>query len=283
MRMEVIRRIVDIRSRLAAERARGKTIGLVPTMGYFHEGHLSLMRQARTECDVVVTSLYVNPTQFGPSEDLSSYPRDMERDRRLAQEAGVDFLFCPKDSEIYGDGHMTYVEVEELGGKLCGRSRPSHFRGVTTIVAKLFNIIGPNKAYFGQKDAQQVVVIEKMVEDLNFDIEIRVVPTKRESDGLAMSSRNAYLSQEERAEAPVLYESLKRAQALIRSGQLKADEIEEEIQRTISGKSRIQLEYVSVCDRKTLQETSTINGDVLIALAAKVGKARLIDNLVVKL
>jgi pantoate--beta-alanine ligase len=280
--MECIREIADIRSRLDVERGKGKTIGLVPTMGYFHQGHLSLMEQARDECDVLVTSLYVNPTQFAPSEDLDSYPRDLARDVLLAEKAGVDFLFCPADSDIYGSGHSTYIEVERLNRKLCGKSRPSHFRGVATIVAKLFNIVKPDQAYFGQKDAQQVAVIKKMVEDLNFDLKIKVVPTKRDQDGLAMSSRNSYLSASDRKEALVLYESLVRAKDLVAAGERTAGRIRKEMHQIISGKPGVELEYISICDNNTLEEVAQIDGEILIALAAKVGKARLIDNIVVR-
>ncbi|GFP43547.1 pantoate--beta-alanine ligase, partial [Candidatus Hakubella thermalkaliphila] len=209
--MKVISTIKELRAELSKERQEGKTIGLIPTMGYFHQGHLELMRRAREECAVVVVSLYVNPTQFAPSEDFESYPRDFERDKRLAENVGVDYLFCPSNAEMYLPNHLTYVEVEKITNKLCGASRPHHFKGVTTVVAKLFNIVKPDKAYFGQKDAQQVVVIRKMVEDLNFDLEIVVVPTAREEDGLAMSSRNTYLSAVEREEALVLSKSLQHA------------------------------------------------------------------------
>ncbi len=280
--MEVVNRIDEIRFKLAVERERKKTIGLVPTMGCFHEGHLGLMKQARNECDCVVTSLYVNPTQFAPSEDFDAYPRDLQRDVALAERAGVDFLFCPEDIEIYGFDNLTYVEVEKLSGKLCGKSRPSHFRGVATIVAKLFNIVKPDKAYFGQKDAQQTVVIAKMVRDLNFDLEIRVVPTEREQDGLAMSSRNAYLSSSEREAALVLHQCLQSAKNLVESGELMAERVRDAMRQMISGEPQVELEYISICDNTTLEEVPWIEGEILIALAAQVGKARLIDNVVVR-
>ncbi|HAW60296.1 MAG TPA: pantoate--beta-alanine ligase [Actinobacteria bacterium] len=280
--MKVISTIKELRQELKKERQAGKTIGFVPTMGYFHEGHLELMRRARKECNVVVVSLYVNPAQFALSEDFESYPRDFERDKKLAQNVGVDYLFCPSNAEMYLPDHLTYVEVEKITEKLCGASRPHHFKGVTTIVAKLFNIVQPDKAYFGQKDAQQVVVIKKMVDDLNFDLEIVVVPTVREEDGLAMSSRNVYLSDAEREEALVLSKSLEHAKGLINSGERIAQKIKDEMQELIKSKPKVGLEYISICDNRTLEELSHIRGETLIALAAKVGNARLIDNIVIK-
>ncbi|MDI6892815.1 MAG: pantoate--beta-alanine ligase [Actinomycetota bacterium] len=281
--MKVINTIKELRQGLKKERQAGRTIGLVPTMGYFHEGHLELMRRAREECDVVVVSLYVNPTQFAPSEDFESYPRDFERDKKFAENVGADYLFCPSNAEIYLPNHLTYVEVEKITKRLCGASRPHHFQGVTTIVAKLFNIVMPDKAYFGQKDAQQVVVIKKMVDDLNFDLEIVVVPTVREEDDLAMSSRNTYLSDAERVEALVLSESLQHAKRLIDSGERIAQKIKDEMQELIESKPQVNLEYISICDNRTLEELSRVQGETLIALAAKVGKARLIDNIVIKM
>ncbi|GFP35783.1 pantoate--beta-alanine ligase [Candidatus Hakubella thermalkaliphila] len=280
--MKVISTIKELRAELSKERQEGKTIGLIPTMGYFHQGHLELMRRAREECAVVVVSLYVNPTQFAPSEDFESYPRDFERDKRLAENVGVDYLFCPSNAEMYLSDHLTYVEVEKITNKLCGASRPHHFKGVTTVVANLFNIVKPDKAYVGQKDAQQVVVIRKMVKDLNFDLEIVVVPTAREEDGLAMSSRNTYLSAVEREEALVLSKSLQHAKELIDSGERIAQKIKEEMQKLIKSKPHVNLEYISICDNKTLEELSRIEGETLIALAAKAGKARLIDNIVIR-
>jgi len=280
--VKIVKEIKEIRQVLNKERAEGKIIGLVPTMGYFHHGHLELMKHARKECDIVVVSLYVNPAQFSPAEDYDSYPRDLGRDEALAEQEGVDYLFCPPDSEMYLLNHLTYVEVKGITEKLCGVSRPHHFRGVTTIVAKLFNVVKPDKAYFGQKDAQQVTVIKKMAEDLSFDLEIVTVPTVREKDGLAMSSRNCYLSDSERKEALVLSESLQLAQSLIDSGELAAARIKQEIREIIESKPQVHLEYLSVCDNKTLEELPQIRGEILIALAAKVGKARLIDNIVIK-
>lgn len=280
--MKVISTIKELQRELKKDRQTGKTIGLVPTMGYFHQGHLELMRRARQECDIVVVSLYVNPTQFAPSEDFESYPRDFERDKKLAQSKGVDYLFCPSSAEMYLPDHLTYVQVERITEKLCGASRPHHFKGVTTIVAKLFNIVNPTVAYFGQKDAQQVAVIKKMVDDLNFDLEIVAVPTVREEDGLAMSSRNSYLSEAERKEALVLSMSLQHAKKLVDSGERIADKIRDEMQGLIRSEPGVNLEYISICDNKTLEELSRVQGETLIALAAEVGKARLIDNIVIK-
>lgn len=280
--MKVINTIKELRQELDKERRAGKTIGFVPTMGYFHQGHLALMQRAKRECDVAVASLYVNPIQFGPNEDLESYPRDFERDKRLAEDAGVDYLFWPSDEEMYSPRHLTSVEVESITERLCGASRPHHFRGVTTIVAKLFNIVKPDIAYFGQKDAQQVAVIKQMVDDLNFDVEIAVVPTIREADGLAMSSRNIYLSDAERQEALVLHSSLQHAQKMIDSGERIATVIKEEMQQLITARPLVDLEYISICDSKTLEELQQVQGEILIALAARVGKARLIDNIVIK-
>lgn len=279
--MKVISKINELRENLKVHRMKDENIGLVPTMGYFHEGHLSLMRKAREECDVVVVSLYVNPIQFGPKEDLKDYPRDLKRDAKLAEKEGVDYLFAPVDKEMYHDKLLTYVEVEKMTEVLCGRSRPGHFKGVITVVAKLFNIIQPDKAYFGQKDAQQLVVIKKMVEDLNFDIEIVACPTVREKDGLAMSSRNTYLRSEERNAALRLSEALAEAERLVREGERASDKIKQVLYENISSESLVDIEYIEVYDNNTLESLPEIKGDMLIALAARVGKARLIDNVVI--
>jgi len=280
--MKTITAVDDLRGKLKKERQMGKIIGLVPTMGYFHQGHLELMRRAREDCDVVVVSLYVNPTQFAPSEDLESYPRNFERDKKLAKSAGVDFLFYPSDEEMYPNSHLTFVEVKEMTNRLCGISRPHHFQGVTTIVAKLFNIVQPDRAYFGQKDAQQAAVIKKMVEDLNFPLHVIVIPTVREEDGLAMSSRNTYLSKPEQEEALVLSQSLEHAAEMINGGCRIASQIKSEMQEMIEKKSLVDLEYISICDNNELEELAFVEGETLIAVAARVGKARLIDNMVIK-
>jgi pantoate--beta-alanine ligase len=261
-------------------RHRGKT-GLVPTMGYFHEGHLSLMRRARAECDWVVVSLYVNPTQFGPGEDLTRYPRSFERDCESAHAAGADVMFAPA-SGLYAPDHATFVEVERLGNVLCGASRPGHFRGVATVVAKLFNISKPHRAYFGMKDFQQVRVIETMVRDLNFDLEIVRCPIVREPDGVAMSSRNSYLSPEERRAATVLYQSLCFGERLVREGERNPQTILREVRDQIAREPLAGIDYVSAVNPDTLQPLDRIEEAVLLAVAVRFGRARLIDNLLIE-
>jgi len=259
---------------------QGKRIGVVPTMGYLHDGHLSLIRIARTRADVVITTIFVNPTQFAPHEDFASYPRDLERDKRLAESAGTDYLFVPEMQEMYPEGYKTYVEVEDLTRVLEGRSRPTHFRGVTTVVTKLFHITKPHVAVFGQKDAQQAAVIKQMVKDLDFGIDIVVGPIVREQDGLAMSSRNVYLSPSERADATVLYESLLLAEKLIKQGVRDSARIIGEMKNLIASKPTAKIDYISTADARTLQEVSQLrSGDtVLISLALRIGTTRLIDN-----
>ncbi|NCO66626.1 MAG: pantoate--beta-alanine ligase [Candidatus Aquicultor secundus] len=274
-----IKTIRELRSALKEERARGKKIGFVPTMGYMHEGHLALMREANRLADVVVVSIFVNPTQFGPNEDLGKYPRDIEGDRDKAAGVGVDFLFVPAVKEMYSEGYSTYVEVTgEMTHVLCGRSRPGHFKGVTTVVAKLLNIVEPDIALFGNKDWQQLAVIKRMVRDLNMDVEIIGVPTVRENGGLAMSSRNTYLSLEERKAALVLSKALRLAQDMVRTGKTNAGEIAAELKETIENEGLIEVEYLEVCDPESLSPVETIEANTLIAVAARVGKARLIDN-----
>lgn len=280
--MEVLTTVQEVRGYVKACRSQGKSIGLVPTMGFFHEGHLSLMRAARRECDVVVVSLFVNPTQFGPHEDYDRYPRDLERDRVMAQEVGVDLLFVPTVEEMYPPGYATYVEVERLTDIMCGRSRPGHFRGVATVVTKLFNIVQPDRAYFGQKDAQQALVIKRMVRDLNMPVDIRVMPIVREEDGLAMSSRNVYLSPEERQSALVLIKSLRRAEEMVRDGERSADRIKEAIRETIGSEQRARIDYVEVVDAEELKPLETIQGKALAAVAVFIGNARLIDNVILE-
>jgi pantoate--beta-alanine ligase len=263
-------------------RRKGKTIGLVPTMGYLHEGHLSLVRIAKKKSDVLVVSVFVNPTQFGPGEDLKSYPRDFKRDRLLLEEEGCDFVFAPRMEEMYPEGYLSYVAVEKIISKLEGRARPTHFRGVTTIVAKLFNIVQPDVAVFGQKDAQQAVVLKKMVDDLNYGIKMIIAPTVREKDGLALSSRNKYLSKEEARQATVLYESLREARRLISKGERNANKIVTRMRNMISKQPSAELEYIAITDARTLEVLSELKGEVLISLAVRFGKARLIDNIKVK-
>jgi pantoate--beta-alanine ligase len=283
--MRILRSKVQLREALERPRRDGKRISLVPTMGYFHEGHLSLMRAARRESDVVVVSLFVNPTQFGPGEDLDSYPRDEERDAALAEAEGVDLLWVPTAEEMYPEGFATTVEV---GGHLTGvlegdpaHRGPSHFRGVTTIVAKLFNAVQPDLAYFGGKDAQQAVVIRRMAEDLDFPVEIRVLSTVREEDGLALSSRNAYLSPEERDRALAISRALRAAERAAAAGETSA-EVLVEAARAELRKAGIEPEYVEARAAEDLSPIAELNGrPVLVAVAAKVGRARLIDNVVI--
>jgi pantoate--beta-alanine ligase len=274
----------ELRSAMEPARRRGESIGLVPTMGYLHEGHLSLLRAARTECDVVVMSLFVNPTQFGPGEDLDRYPRDEERDLRLAAEAGVDFVYAPTVEDVYPDGFATYVTVEgSLTGVLDGdpsRRGPEHFRGVTTVVAKLFNSVGPDVAYFGQKDAQQVAVVRRMVSDLDFPLRIEVLPTVREPDGLAMSSRNAYLGPSDRDRALALSRALGAAEASAPTEGLPAAL---EVARAELRAVGIEPEYLEARDAEDLSPVTELgNRPVLIAIAARVGGARLIDNVLIE-
>ena len=283
--MKVVRTKTELREWLAGPHREGKRIGLVPTMGYFHDGHLSLMRQARAECDVVVVSLFVNPAQFGPGEDLDSYPRDEDRDRELAALEGVDLLWMPDSDEIYPEGFATAVEVaNSLTGVLEGdpaHRGPSHFRGVTTVVAKLFNCVQPDVAYFGRKDAQQAVVIRRMTEDLDFPVEIEVLPTVRERDGLALSSRNAYLTPEQREQAAAISRALRAAELAAGAGETSTDAIVETAREELRS-SGIEPEYVEARAAEDLSPIAQLNGrPVLLAVAARVGRARLIDNVVI--
>jgi pantoate--beta-alanine ligase len=283
--MKIVRRRSELREALTAPRREGKRIGLVPTMGYFHDGHLSLMRQAREDCDVVVVSLFVNPTQFGPGEDLEAYPRDEDRDSELAALEGVDLLWIPDAEEMYPEGFATSVEVaNSLTGVLEGDPEhrgPSHFRGVTTVVAKLFNSVQPDVAYFGRKDAQQAVVIERMTRDLDFPIEIAVLPTVREDDGLALSSRNAYLTEEQREQAAAISRALRAAEDAARNGETSTGALVEAARNELRN-SGIEPEYVEARAAEDLSPIAELNGrPVLLAVAARVGRARLIDNVVI--
>ena len=254
------------------------TVGLVPTMGYLHEGHLSLVRRARDGCDHVVVSIFVNPTQFGPSEDLAKYPRDLERDLKLIEPLGTDLVWMPTAEIMYPQGYQTWVEVEAMTRLLEGAHRPGHFKGVTTIVAKLFNAVQPHKAYFGQKDAQQVAVIRQMTRDLNFPIEIVLCPTVRETDGLAMSSRNVYLNPEERKAAMVLFRSLSAAKEVYEAGERDAEKLRGEMKEVLAAEPLAQPQYVSCADYDTLEELDFIKGKALLSMAVLIGKTRLIDN-----
>ncbi len=281
--VELITTIQGVREAVRAARRAGKRIGFVPTMGYLHEGHLSLMRQARQECDVVVVSIFVNPTQFGPNEDYDRYPRDLERDKALCETVPVDILFHPSVEEMYPQPFLTRVSVSTITETLCGASRPGHFDGVATIVAKLLNIVRPDAAYFGQKDAQQVVVIRRMVRDLNMDdIEIRPVPIVREPDGLAMSSRNVYLSPEERQAALVLYRTLQMAQERVAAGERDMAALADEMCRMIAAEPLARIDYVSIVDEESLQPVQRLEGRCLAALAVWIGKTRLIDNCILE-
>jgi len=262
-----------------AHRLEGKTIVLVPTMGYLHEGHLSLMREGSRRGDTLVASIFVNPTQFGPNEDLDAYPRDMDRDIALSGKEGVDILFAPTESDLYPEGYQTYVQLETLPNHLCGISRPVHFRGVATVVTKLFNTVKPHVAVFGLKDYQQVLVIKRMVADLNLDIEIVGSPTVRESDGLAMSSRNANLPKHLRQSALSLYQALNRSQAIACKGTVSADKVLSEASDFIISHPETEIDYIRICDPETLDDVALLDRPAVMALAVKVGGVRLIDNM----
>jgi len=264
-----------------AWRAEGQRVGLVPTMGCFHDGHLSLMKRARAECERLVVSLFVNPAQFGSQEDLAGYPRRFERDCADAEREGADVLFAPEATAMYPPGFQTVVEVTAASHGLCGAMRLAHFRGVATVVAKLFNLCQPQRAYFGAKDYQQTVVLEQMTRDLNYDLELVRCPTVREPDGLAMSSRNAYLAPEERAAATVLHRALAQAQQLVAQGATAADWLRGQLQLAVSSEPLAQLEYVEVVDARTLAPVKEVGGPTLLAVAARFGRARLIDNVLI--
>lgn len=280
--MEIVRDILSIRQAIKKARLAGHTIGLVPTMGFLHEGHLSLLRQAREDNQLVILSIFVNPLQFGVGEDYEEYPRDLTGDAAQAEKTGCDLIFAPTVKEMYPQGYNTYVDVEKLTEGLCGASRPGHFRGVTTVVAKLFNIITPDRSYFGQKDAQQALVIQKMARDLNMDLEVIIMPIIREEDGLAMSSRNAYLSSEERKAAPILNRTLIQAADKIKTGERDATTIRAQIFETISAEPLAAIDYISIVDATELTDVIKIKGPTLIALAVRFGKTRLIDNIIVE-
>jgi pantoate--beta-alanine ligase len=278
--MKIINTVSDLRSFIKSYKKEGKSVGFVPTMGYLHEGHLSLVRAAKAACDLVVASIFVNPTQFGEGEDLEAYPRDLKGDQDKLISENVDILFYPTVEEMYPSGYSTYVEVEsDMTGVLCGASRPGHFKGVTTVVAKLFNMVNPDKAFFGLKDAQQVSVIERMVLDLNMDIEIVPCPIHREEDGLAMSSRNTYLNTKERQDALVLSQSLYEAQDKIRAGERNSQKIIDGIVDKIQTVDYAVIDYVEIVDALNLNKIETLEGEILIAIAVKVGRPRLIDNI----
>jgi pantoate--beta-alanine ligase len=279
--MRVVHTIAEIRTALWELRATNRTVGLVPTMGALHTGHISLVRVARAQCDVVAATIFVNPTQFGPNEDFSKYPRSFDEDCRLLEQERVDLLFAPTAEEMYSGGATTFVEVEGIGDRLDGVSRPGHFRGVATVVAKLFHIVGPDKAFFGQKDAAQVAVLRKMVLDLNFPLEIVVCPTVREPDGLALSSRNRYLSPSERQIALALPRALAEIERLAMKGETQSASLIETGLQTLALEPKIRLDYLKIVDPHTLEDVSDLRKGALVAVAAWVGSTRLIDNIVV--
>jgi len=282
IKMKIVKTIKEVREIVSQQYKNGRTVGLVPTMGYLHKGHLSLVEEARRNNDFIIMSIFVNPTQFGKNEDFDKYPRDLERDAALAEKAGVDVIFYPEIEEMYPEGYKTYVNVEDITEILCGKSRPGHFRGVTTVVSKLFNIVKPHRAYFGQKDAQQVAVIKKMVKDLNFDIEIVTCPIVREEDGLAMSSRNVYLDEQQRKSALILSKSLFEAQKQILDGEHDKQKVLDSIIKMLHTEECAEIDYVEIVNADTLEDIEEIKGKVLIALAVKIGTTRLIDNIVVE-
>lgn len=271
--------LTDLRSTRLSWAGR---VGLVPTMGYLHEGHLSLVRRARQECDHVAVSIFVNPTQFGPQEDLSKYPRDLQRDLGLLEPLGVDLVWMPTPEIMYPAGYQTWVAVEEITRPLEGAMRPGHFRGVTTVVAKLFNAVQPHSAYFGQKDAQQAAVIRQMTRDLNFPVEVAVCPIVREPDGLAMSSRNVYLDPEQRRAATVLYRSLNAAKQAYERGERDAGQLRQIMKDVLAAEPLAEVQYVSCADYDTLEELTTVSGKALLSMAVFIGRTRLIDNFVLE-
>jgi pantoate--beta-alanine ligase len=276
--MRIIKSVKQMQSFSTSLRMDGKKIAFVPTMGYFHEGHLSLMKEAKKMADCLVVSIYVNPTQFGPKEDFSKYPRDLDRDLKMAESVNVDVIFYPPDNEMYPANYQTHVDVEKVTQNLCGMSRPGHFRGVATVCNKLFNIVKPDFAVFGKKDFQQFVTIERMVDDLNMDIQIIGSPTVRESGGLAMSSRNKYLNKDERKSALTLFKALKLAQKLYSNGEKKSSVIIAEVEKLIKRAPFTAIDYIKICDTRTLNDADKIKNQSVIALAVKVGNTRLIDN-----
>jgi pantoate--beta-alanine ligase len=275
--MKIVSTFDDLRT---ARLALDPLVGFVPTMGYLHEGHLSLLRRAKADCKSVALSIFLNPTQFGPNEDLSKYPRDLERDLELVRPLDVNLVWTPTPEIMYPNGYQTWVEVEAMTRPLEGALRPGHFRGVTTVVAKLFNGVQPHKAYFGQKDAQQAAVIRQMTRDLNFPIEVMICPTTREADGLAMSSRNVYLDAEHRKAAAVLFRSLSAAKEMYDVGERDAEKLRDKVEEVIAGEPLAQMQYVSCADYDTLEELAVVKGKTLLSMAVMLGKTRLIDNFV---
>lgn len=276
--MRVLKTIHEVRNTVKQWRSEGLTVGFVPTMGYLHEGHESLVKRAYEENDRVVVSIFVNPMQFGPKEDLSTYPRDLERDSKVCERAGADAIFHPENEEMYFEDFSSYVDMNGLTAGLCGKSRPTHFRGVCTVVNKLFNIVSPDRAYFGEKDAQQLAVIKRMVRDLNIDIEVIGCPIVREEDGLAKSSRNTYLSETERKTAIILNKSLKSAKDVIESGERNTKNISKLIEEKINTEPLAKIDYIEIVDSFSMERVDKIEKSVLVAIAVFIGKTRLIDN-----
>jgi pantoate--beta-alanine ligase len=281
LKMEVAKTIEEVRSLVSNARSEGSKIGLVPTMGALHIGHISLIEAADKDCDFVAVSIFVNPTQFGPGEDFEKYPRPLEADLEICRKAHVDVVFAPEPRQMYPAKNITWVNVEKLTEPLCGRSRPGHFRGVTTVCAKLFNIVAPDAAYFGQKDAQQAIVIKRMVADLNMPLEIVICPTVREPNGLAVSSRNQYLSEQQKKDAANIYKSLQTCRRLIDAGTTETRQIIAEMQKILQQIPSGQIEYISIVDAETLESIEIIVGEVLAAVAVRIGTTRLIDNILV--
>ena len=279
--MEIAETIVSVRNIVRAARSQGKKVGLVPTMGALHAGHASLIETAVKDCDFVVVSIFVNPTQFGPGEDLENYPKPFEADLEICRRAGVDIAFAPTPEQMYPAENLAWVTVERLTEPLCGRGRPTHFRGVTTVCTKLFNIVGPDVAYFGQKDAQQAIVVKRMVADLNMPLEIIVCPTVREPNGLAVSSRNQYLSEQQKQDAASIHKSLEECRRMIGDGAAQAGQIIAGMRAILQEVPAIDIEYVSLVDAETLESVEKISGRVLVAVAVRLGPARLIDNILV--
>lgn len=278
--MKIINNIKEIRKQVKDWKNDGLSIALVPTMGYLHEGHESLIKKASEDNDKVIVSIFVNPMQFGINEDLSTYPRNIDRDSDICEKNGASLIFNPSVEEMYTDGFSTFVDLNNLTSGLCGKSRPTHFRGVCTVVSKLFNIVNPDKAYFGQKDAQQLSIIKQMVTDLNFDIEIVSCPIVREADGLAKSSRNTYLSKEERQASTIINKSLKKAKTLIKSGERDSKNVIDFIKNEINKEPLAKIDYVSIVDNNTIKNIKTIKDGSLIAVAVFIGNTRLIDNFI---
>jgi pantoate--beta-alanine ligase len=281
LKVKTIENISRMSTFVKMMKKEGKSIGLVPTMGYLHEGHLSLVKAAKKHTDVVIMSIFVNPIQFGPKEDFEKYPRDLKHDEEMAREAGVDVIFYPSLKDMYPEGYATYVTVERLTGNLCGGSRSGHFRGVATVVTKLFNIVKPEVAYFGQKDMQQAMMVKKMASDLNTGIEVKIMPVVREKDGLARASRNIYLSDAERRDAAVLHQSLLRAETLIKNGERDAGKVTKAVEDMIKAKQSARIEYVKLVDTGELKDVKIITGEIALAVAVFFGKTRLIDNTII--